>query len=51
MVHIGEVHVNNWQMKGCLNFLSYVCKSWKFSKTKTYSFVKIAKKDICKKKN
>ena len=42
--------VNNWQMIGRLPFLSF-CKSRKFIETKTYSFISIKKKIICKKNN
>ena len=49
-VHIGKVRENNWHMKGCPCFLS-LCKSWKFLKTKTYSFVSIKMKYMSKKKN
>ena len=40
--------VNNWQRIGRLPFLSF-CKSRKFIETKTYSFISIKKKIICKK--
>jgi hypothetical protein len=39
-------HVFNWQRLCRLPFLS-----WKFLETKTYSFISIEKKIICKKKN
>ena len=42
-------HVNNWQRLSRLPFLS-LCKSRKFLETKTYSFISIKKKIICKKK-
>ena len=42
-------HVNNWQRLSCLPFLS-LCKRRKFLETKTYSFISIKKKIICKKK-
>ena len=41
-------HVNNWQRLSRLPFLS-LSKSWKFLETKTYSFISIEKKIICKK--
>ena len=40
-------HVNNWQRLSRLPFLS-LCKSRKFLETKTYSFISIKKKIICK---
>ena len=42
-------HVNNWQRLSRLPFLS-LCKSRKFLETKTYSFISIEKKIICRKK-
>ena len=41
-------HVNNWQRLSRLPFLS-LCKSRKFLETKTYSFISIKMKIICKK--
>ena len=43
-------HVNNWQRLSRLPFLS-LCKSRKFLETKTYYFINIKKKVICKIKN
>ena len=42
-------HVNNWQRLSRLPFLS-LCKSMKFLEIKTYSFISIKKKIICKTK-
>ena len=43
-------HVNNWHRLSRLPFLS-LCKSRKFLETKTYFFISIKKKTICKKKS